>query len=73
MKKISKSEMKNVVGGKVAEIGGNYPGGCCVHTNTWNGYQCGLSSSQVANLWDGGNGGWDHWCCSSCQSSWSAA
>ena len=71
MIQLSRSEMKHIVGGN--EYGSSFPGGCCVHTTTWNGYQCGLTYNQVQNLWDGGNGGWDHWCCDSCESSWNAS
>lgn len=67
---LSKDEQKKVSGGV---IDGNYPGGCCVHTGSWNGYQCGLSRKQVDLVFDGGDGGWDNWCCSSCQSSWTQA
>jgi hypothetical protein len=66
MKKLSKDEMKMVIGGQEAP----FPGGCCVHTSSWNGYQCGLNSGGAQGLFDNGNGGWDNWCCDSCVASW---
>jgi len=70
---LSKEQLRNVLGGDGSGGTNGFPGGCCVHTSTWNGYQCGLTSAQAQNLFDGGNGGWDNWCCDQCQTSWDAA
>lgn len=70
MKKLSKDEMKKIVGG----LQDSYPGGCCVHTSDWSGYQCGQTLQGARDvLFDNGNGGWDNWCCDSCQASWTRA
>ncbi|MGN6439875.1 MAG: TIGR04149 family rSAM-modified RiPP [Agriterribacter sp.] len=68
-KMLTKEQLKRVMGGSDS----SYPGGCCVHSGDWEGYNCGLSRSQADNLFDGGNGGWDNWCCDSCQDSWNNA
>jgi len=65
---LTRSQLKQILGGQASS--GDFPGGCCVHTSSWNGYQCQLSYGGANTLFDNGNGGWDNWCCDSCSESW---
>jgi hypothetical protein len=71
MKKLSRNEMKNVVGGKHLLNGGSAPecqsavvneGGSCWHDADWYHFQCGLTQAQAQ-----AHGG--TWCTASCLSS----
>jgi hypothetical protein len=61
MKKLTRDEMKNVVGG-VEAAGGS----CCWHTADWSEYECGISKADAQGGSSGGNG---MWCCASCAQS----
>ena len=69
---LTRSQLKQILGGDGSSGGSGspFPGGCCVHTSSWNGYQCSLNYNAAQTLFDNGNGGWDNWCCDSCASSW---
>jgi len=55
LKKLSRAEMKNVMGGAhPLPIAGK----CCGHTADWSAYQCNLSKADAQ--------AWDMWCCQSC-------
>lgn len=60
MKKLTKNEMKNVMGG-VAHTG------CCAHTGGWGDYQCGYSTGgearQAASDYAIANGVQTFYCC----------
>jgi len=60
MKKLSREEMKNVVGGLSAGLSGN--GTCCLHSATW--YECGLPKADA----QAGAVNGLKWCCDSCGS-----
>ncbi|MEQ1554069.1 MAG: hypothetical protein ABL929_07820 [Ferruginibacter sp.] len=60
MKKLSRDEMKNVVGGYAATSG------CCAHSQDWSGYECNLSKADAIAAAPGMGG---MWCCASCAES----
>lgn len=74
MKKLSRDELKNVMGGNEPIGGGDPEGSCCAHgydgMNSWEVWCCGLSKSEAQTKASqlASNGGFSnaYWCCSSC-------